>query len=62
MQQQLMEDFERLDFDINGRAPDPELAAAFVELALAEPPDVTGSALRVSGWLGIHGLGFFRVS
>jgi hypothetical protein len=56
MEEKLVKDFERLDFDVDRAAPDPELAPPLVELAVGEPPDVAGRIAGVGRSRRIHGL------
>jgi hypothetical protein len=42
VEEELAEDFERLDFDVDRSPLHPQLPPALVELAVAEPPDVAG--------------------
>jgi hypothetical protein len=50
----LTKDLQRLCFDINRRIPNPEFPAAFVEVAVAKPPDVTGIRAIFSSRLVDH--------
>jgi hypothetical protein len=57
VKKQIAKNFQRLGFDVDWSATDSELAAAVIELAVAESPDMSPTSVGLSGSLGgIHGL------